>query len=163
MYFTYTTLIVNTSVATVYDPILTFNVTAGAGSFNGSFVKPTLQNVGGRISYWILASAYDFIMNPQFSVMASPVSCSGGCDSYIFPGAVWSMNPAVPDDAPANSMVTIYNSPASQMEFRKGLSDGDRFSEQDCTVYGESTGPIGAEFCLARSQAYEGSIIAGEQ
>lgn len=157
-----TLITVNTKVATVYDPVLTFNATAGAGSFNGSFVTTALERVNGTITYQALAYAYNFVTNNQFSIMASPVSCFGGCDSYIFPGALWSLNPAPPDNSPPDAVVKIYSSPAIQMDFMKDLSDGDTFSEQDCTVYGENGSSIGIKFCLAKSEVYSGSIIAGE-
>lgn len=149
-------------MATVYDPFLTFNATAGAGSFNGSFVGAVLDRVDGTITYQSLTYAYNFVTNNQFSIMASPVFCSVGCDSYIFPGALWSLNPAPPDDTPPDAIVKIHSSPAIQMDFRKDLSDGDTFSEQDCTVYGENGSSIGITFCLAKSEVYNGSIIAGE-
>jgi hypothetical protein len=149
-------------VATVYDPFLTFHATAGAGSFNGSFVGAVLDRVNGTITYQALAYAYTFVTNNQFSIMASPVACSGACDSYIFPGALWSLSPAPPDNSSAEAVVKINSSPAIQMDFRKDLSDGDTFSEQDCTVYGENGSSIGITFCLAKSEVYNGSIIAGE-
>ena len=149
-------------MATVYDPFLTFNATAGAGSFNGTFVRAVLDSVNGTITYQALAYASNFLTNNQFSIMASPVSCSGGCDSYIFPGALWSLNPAPPDDSPPDAIVKIHSSPAVQMDFVKDLTDGDTFSEQDCTVYGDNSSKIWIKFCLAKSEVYHGSIIAGE-
>jgi hypothetical protein len=149
-------------VVTVYDPFLTFNATAGAGTFNGSLVGPVLGRVNGSITYQALAYASSFVTNNEFSIMASPVSCSGECDSYIFPGALWSLNPAPPDDSPPDAIVKIHSAPAIQMDFMKGLTDGDTFSEQDCTVYGGNSSRIGIKFCLAQSEVYHGSIIAGE-
>lgn len=52
--------IVNTKVATVYDPFLTLHATAGAGSFNGSFVRSMLGRVNGTITSQALAYAYTF-------------------------------------------------------------------------------------------------------
>jgi hypothetical protein len=150
-------------VAIVYDPFLTFTAVAGVGPFNGSFVGNELSNTAGAITYQVLVYAYDFVTNSQFSVMTSPVSCSAGCDSYIFPGALWSLNLTPPDSALSNTVVTIYNAPAIQMDFAEGLSDGDEFnlSGPDCTLYGENGNVVGIIFCLAKSKAHDGSITAG--
>jgi hypothetical protein len=150
-------------VAIVYDPFLTFTAIAGVGPFNGSFVGNELNNTAGAITYQVLVYAYNFVTNSQFSIMASPVSCSAGCDSYIFPGALWSLNSTPPDSPVSDTVVTIYNAPAIQMDFTEGLSDGDEFSLSgpDCTLYGEDGNAVGIIFCLAKSKAHAGSIIAG--
>src|SRR5436309_14373191 len=75
-HFTITNFTVDTHVAVVYDPFLTFPAVAGVGPFNGSFVEHQLNNTAGAITYQVLVYAYDFVTNSQFSVMASPVSCS---------------------------------------------------------------------------------------
>jgi hypothetical protein len=150
-------------VAIVYDPFLPFTAVAGVGPFNGSFVRNKLNNTAGAITYQALVHAYDFVTNSQFSVMASPVSCSAGCDSYIFPGALWSLNVTPPDSPLAGAVVTIYNAPAIQMDFMEGLSDGDEFNflGPDCTLYGENGNAVGIIFCLAKSKVHDGSIITG--
>jgi hypothetical protein len=133
-------------VAIVYDPFLPFTAAAGVGPFNGSFVGNKLNNTAGAITY-----------------QASPVSCSAGCDSYIFPGALWSLNATPPDSPLTDAVVTIYNAPAIQMDFMEGLCDGDEFNllGPDCTLYGENGNAVGIVFCLAKSKAHDGSIITG--
>lgn len=82
--------IVNTAAITTYKPIDTYyNVTAGAGQFNGSFVKSTLDNNNGSLTYFTLVSAYNFVTNPVFSALAPSIVClERSCESYIFPGAI---------------------------------------------------------------------------
>jgi hypothetical protein len=64
--------------------------------------------------------------------MLPPISCSGDdCDSYLFPGGLWSIGPALPSDSPPDSIVKIHYSPAVQMEFKKGIDERDQFLEQD--------------------------------
>jgi hypothetical protein len=151
-------------VATVYDPYLPFSAVAGVGSFNGSFVGDKLNNTAGAITYQVLVYAHNFVINSQFSITASSVSCSARCDSYILPGALWSLDPAPPDDSLSDAIVTIYNAPAIQMDFMEGLGNGDEFdlSGPDCTLYGENGNQVGIIFCLGKSKVYNGSIIAGE-
>jgi hypothetical protein len=158
-----TNFTVDTHVAMVYDPFLTFPAVAGVGPFNGSFVEYELNNTAGAITYQVLVYAYNFVTNSQFSVMASPVSCSTGCDSYIFPGALWSLNRTPPAIPQTDAVVTIYDAPAIQMDFTDGLSGGDEFDllGSDCTLYGENGNAVGIIFCLAKSRAHDRSIIAG--
>ena len=91
------------------------------------------------------------------------MSCSAGCDSYIFPGALWSLDRTPPDNPVPDAVVTIYNAPAIQMDFMEGLSDDDEFNllGPDCSLYGENGNEVGIIFCLAKSKAHVGSIIAG--
>jgi hypothetical protein len=128
-------------------------------------VQEALRRQNGSVSYWILASAFNFITNPQFSIPAAPVSCSveDHCDAYIFPGALWSMSPSIPENTPVDVLVDISTSPALQVEFKRGLSTEDSFNiDDDCQLYTDAVGQIAIFVCLAPSQVFDGSIIAGE-
>jgi hypothetical protein len=151
-------------VTTVYDPFQPFTAVAGVGPFNGSFVGERLNNTGGTITYQVLVYAYNFVTNSQFSVTASAVSCPTPCDSYILPGALWSLDRAPPGNPSTDALVTIYNAPAIQMDFMEGLRGSDEFdlAGPDCTLYGENGNEVGIIFCLAKSKAYDARIIAGE-
>lgn len=148
-----------------YIPTDTFQVTAGTGPFNGSFVEPFLDSIGNVVPYWALASTYNFIVNPLFSIPSSPISClSKGiqCDSYLFPGGTYLMYPPLINPPPSvDSTVIIYDAPGTQIDFSRGLDATDQFISQDCIVYGNNNSRVGVEFCLAASQASEGSILAG--
>lgn len=93
--------------------------------------------------------------------MAAPISCSTECDSYIFPGAIWSLDP---EPSPGDEIITIYHAPAVQMDFMEGLHIGDEFdlSGPDCTLYGENVNLVGIIFCLAKSKVLNRWIRAGE-
>jgi hypothetical protein len=159
-----TNRVVNVHVTTVYDPFHPFNGVAGVGPFNGSFIGDTLNNTGGAITYQVLVYAYNFVTNSQFSVTASGVSCPATCDSYILPGALWSLDRAPPGNPSTDAIVTIYNAPAIQMDFMQDVSGVDEFHLKgpDCTLYGENGNEVGIIFCLAKSKLYDGWITAGE-
>ncbi|KIW81980.1 hypothetical protein Z517_05006 [Fonsecaea pedrosoi CBS 271.37] len=152
---------VKTKVATVYDPYYTFSATAGVGLFNGSLARQMIGTFHGTITYQVLAYSYNFVTNTQFSVRSPPVACSGHCDSYIFPGALWSLQPPFPRNAPLDAVVNIGVSPAIQLDFMRGLGIGDTFSPQDCTVYHENGVRYGLMVCLAKSKLHPESTIAG--
>lgn len=61
----------------------------------------------------------------------------------------------------ADSTIIIYDAPGTQIDFAQGLDASDQFLSQDCIVYGNDNSLVGVEFCLAMSQASEGSILAG--
>jgi hypothetical protein len=159
----YCIIVVNTSFSTVSEPSVTFKVTAGTANFNGSFVAPTLTNADGSISYWILTSSGTFLHNPQFSVEIDPINCSRNqddCDSYILPGGVQTMspNPVYDDSVP---IALVHNSPASQIEFQKGINVHDTFQQHDCVAIGDDRYVVGVQLCLSPSTVSNGSIVAG--
>ncbi|KAH0834433.1 hypothetical protein FOPE_03614 [Fonsecaea pedrosoi] len=161
VHFAHVGRLVKTKVATVYDPYYTFSATAGVGLFNGSLARQMIGTFHGTITYQVLAYSYNFVTNTQFSVRSPPVACSGHCDSYIFPGALWSLQPPFPRDAPLDAVVNIGVSPAIQLDFMRGLGIGDTFSPQDCTVYHENGVRYGLMVCLAKSKLHPESTIAG--
>ena len=159
-----TTRVVKTSVITAYSPIDTFNVTAGTGKFNGSFVEPFLESIENVVPYWALASTYNFVKNPLFSIPSQPISCPNRgtqCDSYLFPGGTYLMYPQPSPPPSANSTIIIRDAPGTQIDFAQGLDASDRFLSQDCTVYGNENSVVGVEFCLAMSHVSEGSVLVG--
>jgi hypothetical protein len=155
---------VNTSFGTAYEPNLTFNATAGTGSFNGSFVAPTIASVNGSVSYWILATSTTFLNNPQFSAMIGSVFCSANevsCESYLLPGGLQSLSPD-PPSSNLDPVVVVHNALASQVEFTMGPEENYLFAPSDCVVYGDDRYLVGLQMCLAPSLAINGSIVAGK-
>ena len=72
------------------------------------------------------------------------------------------MYPPLINPSPSvDSTVIIYDAPGTQIDFSRGLGATDQFISQDCIVYGNNNSLVGVEFCLAASQASEGSILAG--
>lgn len=59
--------------------------------------------------------------------------------------------------------VVIHDAPGTQVEFSEGLISGDSFLEEDCVVYGSNDNIVGIYFCLAKSRAREGSLMAGKR
>ena len=137
-------------------------MTAGVGQFNASLVDPSMALYEGAVSYGVLALAFDLVGNPELSIELDPVNCTTDqCESYLFPGSLETITPWAPTEHADAPVVQIDSSPASQMEFRKGIANGDGFLASDCTVYGSEDVPVGVSFCLAQSQVLPGSYIAG--
>ncbi|KAF8847504.1 hypothetical protein BDZ45DRAFT_607375 [Acephala macrosclerotiorum] len=154
---------VNTSVITAYHPNTTLDVVAGTGKFNGSYVESFLQSFNNTVPFWALASAYSFIENSFFSMPSNPVSCPKGgrqCNSYLLPGGTYLMYPQLSPPQSSNTVVSIYNASATQLEFSQGLASSDKFSGEDCTVYGDENSYVAVKFCLAQSQSMAGALIA---
>ncbi|KAI9766721.1 MAG: hypothetical protein M1840_006365 [Geoglossum simile] len=163
-------LFVKTTLATAHDPIHTYDATAGVGQFNGSYVKPffeKLQNPNPEYRYRVMpysihAIVYNLVVNSLYSTVSPPINCEGrNCDSYLLTGGLIMATPLPPTIYPSYPLILIHDVPASQLEFRRGLSDEDTFSEGDCTVYGSEGFLIGVRFCVANSRVAHGSLIAG--
>jgi hypothetical protein len=137
-------------------------VTAGTGQFNASLVDPFMAEVEGSVSYGVLALAFGLVGDPELAIEVPPINCTTDqCESYLFPGGLGTMTPWPPTDHADSPVVQIDSSPASQIEFRKGIAAGDGFLASDCAVYGSEEYLVGVSFCLAQSQALLGSYIAG--
>ncbi|KAI1967016.1 hypothetical protein LOZ58_000509 [Ophidiomyces ophidiicola] len=164
-------LFANTSLATGYDALYSYNVTAGVGQFNGSFVEPYLQKLQNLtpeypyriISYTTLSTAYNLVVNPMHSVIIPPISCKeDGCDSYLLSGGLVMTTPWPPTDHPSHPVIQIYNVPSTQIEFRRNIDEGESFLNDDCTMFGDQSSLIGIKLCLAHSRKVNGSVIAGK-
>ncbi|OCT52480.1 hypothetical protein CLCR_09860 [Cladophialophora carrionii] len=151
----------NIRVSTVYDAFSTWPVTAGAAPFDTSLAHERVAAYNGNITYQNLAFSNTFVTNSQFSIGSTPISCPGHCDSYILPGAVWSLNMTLPANSSDNTVVKIETSPAVQIDFFRGVDSADCLLPHGCTVYDENGSKIGIELCLAKSKVHEGSIFAG--
>jgi hypothetical protein len=158
-----TRLTVNLRVATVYEATSYHDVAAGIGAFDGSLVSPTLKSSSGVLPFWILASAYGLVNNPQFVTTADPVYCAGDstvCNSYLFPGGLQTILPSlnVTDPSP---FVVVHNSPAIQMDFQQGADLYHEFPTGSCLTYGNSSSKIGIELCIQASPNIPGGVKAG--
>jgi hypothetical protein len=160
-------------LAVEYAPVYTYNVTAGVGPFNGSYVRSyvqQLQNLDPQykyqvVPYSIYAIVYNLVVNPMHSLVSSPVRCGAGtaCDSYLLTGGLVMTTPWPPINYTENPLVEIYNASATQIDFERGLRPGDAFSDaDDCSVYGAPDFLIGMQVCIAESRVAPGSIMAGE-
>jgi hypothetical protein len=158
------TVAVNTTTEVVYNPDFTYQLTAGIGTFQGAYVAPYIQNLateGFPLPYGLLASAYDFVTNPESSVPISPMGCSGAnCTAYILPGGLGATTPWPPQGYPESEVVAIWNAPAMQIEFLHSMDAADVLVQSDCDVIGSQEWMVAVQFCLATSQKHPGSYIS---
>lgn len=161
---------VKTTRITVYDTLLTYNVTAGVGPFNASYVQPYfdyLKALSPDYEYEVLpyssyAIAYDLVTNPTYATESLPISCQDGeCDSYLLSGGVLMTTPWIPTGYSMHPVVKIDSVPAVQLDFEKEL-DEQAFSDTDCITYGADGVLIAIRMCLQTHESRPGSLIAGE-
>jgi hypothetical protein len=116
------------------------------------------------VPYSILAIVYNLVVNPMHSLVSSPVRCNrGACDSYLLTGGLVMTTPWPPTNLTQYPVVEVYNAPATQIDFERGLDQGDAFSNAtDCSVFGAEGFLIGIKLCVAWSRVAPDSLIAGE-
>jgi hypothetical protein len=151
------------SVTTVYESTSQYPVSAGIGQFNGSLVQKTIDTANGYVSYWILASTYGIINNPEFSIPSNPISCGTNttdCDSYLFPGGIQTVFPSLNSSDP-NPYIIIYDSPAVQMDFIEESDLFDTFSIDECILYGNESSKVGIKLCIKPSARIQGAVTVG--
>ena len=165
-------LFARTQLMTVYKSVQTYNVTAGVGQFNGSYVAPYLQqfqttNPGYEytvLPYSTIVTASGLVVNPMHSTAISPVTCDKGrtCHGYLISGGLIMTTPWPPTNWTSYPVVTIQKVPAIQIDFINGLYNDSFVDSEDCTVFGADEFLIGMKFCLANSRSSPGSVIAGK-
>ncbi|ORY14471.1 hypothetical protein BCR34DRAFT_560515, partial [Clohesyomyces aquaticus] len=161
-------LFIKASVITAYDPVFEYDVTAGVGQFDGSYISKSMENLKNVspgypfqiVPFSVIATVYSLVSNSMLAINAAPINCDG-CDSYLLTGGVMSATPWVPTGYDAYPLVNIERIPASHIQFRGGMSQEDAFRNEDCDVYGSGGFLIGIKMCVAKSRAFPGSIAAG--
>lgn len=159
---------VKTSVITAYDPVTEYNVTAGVGQFDGSYISRSIErfkNITPEYPYQIVpfsavSSIYSLIGNSIYTTNAPPLDCDG-CDSYLLTGGVIMTTPWIPAGFDAYPLVEIETLPAIQVQFRRAIDEKDRFQDADCDVFGRKGYLIGIKMCVAESKVLAGSLAAG--
>lgn len=167
--------LVQTSLTTAYSIAHTYDVTAGVGQFNGSYVKSYLQSLKDLqtdynytiVPYNMLAIAYNLAGNSMQASVAAPIdgSCSNGtasCDSYLFTGGLIMTTPWAPTGYEGSPLVIINDMPAMQTEFKRGFGETHDFADGECSVFGADGVLIGVKFCVAEKAASRGSYRAGK-
>ncbi|KAK0616412.1 hypothetical protein B0T14DRAFT_568017 [Immersiella caudata] len=150
-------LFARTSLITVFDTATVYDVTAGIGPFNGSYVLPFLakwhdvDNVT-TVPYSYSSVVHNLITNTLFSTVGDPIQCQRSnrdleCASYILSGGLSMAAPWTPSGMPDYPLVRIPKVPAIQLEFQ-GRSGLKSFATDDCTLFGSNDTLIAAEFCL---------------
>ncbi|KAL4939924.1 hypothetical protein BDV06DRAFT_197802 [Aspergillus oleicola] len=165
-------LFADTSVGVAYKPVFDYRVAAGVGRFNGSYVHSYIQLLQDReagypyaiVPYTVQAMVNNLVTTPMHTVAGKPVpvaACADNdCESYLLPGGLMTTTPWPPTNYSSAPVVQINNAPTVQLDFASGLS-GHSFSEDDCTVYGNSTTYVGINVCLGASRTFNGSFAAG--
>ncbi|KAL3477565.1 hypothetical protein BJX99DRAFT_257378 [Aspergillus californicus] len=168
-------LFANTSIGVKYGSVFDYQVTAGVGQFNGSYVRPYVQLLQDRnpnypwtiVPYSMQAIVYNLVINPIHSIGStpSPVSeCTEDdprCDSYLLPGGLFTATPWPPTNHPEAPMIQMVDVPSCQVDFKAGLNEADAFLGEDCTVFGANATLASIKFCVSKSRTVNGSFAAG--
>lgn len=158
-----------TSESTVYETAVSYNATAGVGTFNSSLVEPFFDFLGSlapdypytTLPYSYYSMAGSLVTYPVFGAPVDPVYCEDDdCFSYLLSGGLEMVIPPVPQGYADYPLVRVPNVPTIQMEFTT-IKNQRGFERQDCSVYGAPATPIGIELCLAQGTNI-GGLQAGE-
>ncbi|KAK4443151.1 hypothetical protein QBC34DRAFT_311616 [Podospora aff. communis PSN243] len=150
-------LFARTSLITVFDTAEVYDVTAGIGPFNASYVGPFIdfwQSDGSSVvPYSLYSVTHNLITNNLFSSVADPLECQRSerhldCASYILSGGLSMVAPWTPPGNPDHQLVSIPEVPTVQAEFN-GRSGPKSFQPDDCVLFGSNQTHIAAELCLA--------------
>jgi len=153
---------------TVFDTATVYDVTAGIGPFNASYVGPFLEALTSdgftTVPYTYSSLVHNLITNNLFSTIAEPLGCERSerdldCASYIVSGGLGMVAPWTPLGNPDHQLVRIPEVPAIQVEFQ-GRSGEKTFNSDECVLFGSNDTLIAAELCL--SVTSNGSLHAGK-
>lgn len=150
----------------MYDTAITYNVTAGVGTFNASYVAPFLdylQLISPGYNYRVLpynyyAVVFNLVIDPTYSGPSSPVNYFGDDFSYLLTGGLQMATPWTPSGYEDYPLVKIEHIPSVQLDFSS--FETDVFHNDDCSVYGQDTTAIGVRLCVT-GNVQTGIIYAG--
>ncbi|KAH9208078.1 hypothetical protein DL95DRAFT_312540 [Leptodontidium sp. 2 PMI_412] len=167
-------LFIKTSSRTEYYPVYTYEVTAGIGAFNGSYVLSFLDDLQNSqpgynstiVPFNLIAMSYNLVGNPMQATIAEPVddSCGGvtnPCDSYLFTGGISMTTPWAPTDHPSSPLINIYDLPAVQFDFKRDIGNIHVFLDNECGLYGSDGTLVGVRLCISEDTKRAGSYLAG--
>ncbi|KAK5653205.1 hypothetical protein OQA88_9103 [Cercophora sp. LCS_1] len=157
-------LFARTSLITVFDTALVYDVTSGTGPFNASYVGTFVSALRDQdtdppvaiVPYAYSSIVHNLITNSLYSTVAEPLRCQPSerdleCASYMLSGGLSLAAPWTPSGNPDHRLVRIKEVPVVQVEFH-GRSGATSFSESDCLLFGSDRTRIAAELCLALAQ-----------
>ncbi len=157
-------------MVTVYDTLMTYNVTAGVGPFNASYVQPYFDELRGLapqypyqvLPYSSFAMVNSLVADPTYSTVSTPVACAGdGCSSYLLSGGLVMTTPWVPMGYGDHPMVKVDDVPSIQLDFDRAAAAAASFADADCSVYGSPDTTIGVRLCLRTAGSSPGRLLAG--
>jgi hypothetical protein len=163
---------VNTSFDAAYRSDFTYNVTAGVGQFNGSYIHPYIEWLQSRepgtrlkiLPFSTQTQACNIIANPNYSTAQSPIGCTGSlCQSYLLSGGLLMTTPWPPTNRAGSPSVVVKNVISQHIEFQEEVEPGVLFQEDDCSSYSDNgTTLIAMKFCIAPSRTSENSLGTGK-
>jgi hypothetical protein len=114
-----------------------------------------------------MAMSYTLVGNSKQASIAGAIdksceSTDSPCDSYLFTGGLSMTTPWAPTDYSPYPLINIYNLPATQIEFKRVVSNSHVFSDSECAVYGSDGTLVGVRFCISEDPQIYGSYLAGE-
>ncbi|KAG4439159.1 hypothetical protein IFR05_005358 [Cadophora sp. M221] len=165
-------LFLKTSLRTEYDPVYTYEVTAGIGAFNGSYVRSFLDDLRNSqpgynstiVPFNLMAMSYNLVGNPMQATIAKPVDDSCGdvtnpCDSYLFTGGISMTTPWAPTDHPSSPLINIYDLPAVQFDFKRDIGNIHVFSDNECGLYGSDGTLVGVRIYVCTNGIRNGECL----
>jgi hypothetical protein len=162
---------VNTSFVTIYYEADTYDVTAGLGPFNASYVAPfldKLQSVSPQyrssvVPYSFTAISYNLVANQMYTTVCEPEQCKGdSCRAYLMSGGLMMLTPWIPASYPSYPLVMVRDVPSVQIEFLHSPPNQKEFSDADCDVFGAPGVLIGVRLCLRTAESNPGFVDVGE-
>ena len=162
---------VRTSIVTVYDTALTYNVTAGIGPFNASYINPFFDNLKELspgypyqvLPYTSYAMVFNLVVNPTQASASPPIQCptNSTCDSYFLSGGMAMTTPWIPDVSAPSPMAMLPDVQGIQLDFQAGSGTDDLFSKSDCETYGADGVLIGIKMCVKPHESDPNLIVTG--
>lgn len=160
----------------MYDTESTYNVTAGVGPFNGSYVQPFFEYLHSlspdyplqTLPHAYYAASYNLVINPIFSTVAKPQGCkqnhtSGSrCMSYLLSGGLEMVAPFTVSTAEDYPMVRITKVPTMQLDFAQDVRS-NMFSDGDCDTFGATNTFIAMRLCLAADPKSRNRLNTGNR
>jgi hypothetical protein len=97
----------------------------------------------------------------MLSIAFDPVNCDRNtCNSFLLTGGLVVTTPWPPTNYTEHPIITIQRAPAVQIEFTDNISEGDEFTDDDCSLFDGEGVLIAIKVCVARSQIAQGSFIS---
>ncbi|KAK0639502.1 hypothetical protein B0T16DRAFT_463169 [Cercophora newfieldiana] len=156
-------LFFRTQFITLYDRAFSYNVVAGVGVFDGSYIQPFLDRLKSLqpdyphqiVPYSHYEIIQNLVSNPLYSIFSPSAQCpiaplTGSCASYLLSGGIMMAEPFLPRtiEYPSHSVVKLDRVPSVQLDFTP-LPQGYAFLDSDCDVFGEAGILFAIKMCVS--------------